>query len=69
MQYEDTRKQEMYDWFHANFMAPEMCDPRMSKEHGYQYICGGPYFADEVVQNAFAEKYPAKLVKEVIKDL
>ncbi len=69
MEYDDQRKQEMYDWFHKHFIPPDMCKPRMSKEHGYQYICGGPYFADDVIKEAYGDKHPKDIVAEVIADL
>ena len=69
MKYEDSRKQEMWDWFHDNFILPSECVPRMSEEHGYQYICGGPYFADEILKKGFSDKYPADIIESVITDL
>ncbi len=69
MKYGDSRKEEMWVWFHENFAAPDECDPAMSAEHGYQYVCGGPYNVDDVLNTAFGEKFPPPLIKEVADDL
>lgn len=69
MKYADTRKEEMWVWFHDSFAPPEECNPSMSAEHGYQYVCGGPYYAAEVLNTAFGEKFPLPLIKEVADDL
>jgi len=69
MKYEDPRKQEMWDWFHGHFIKPSECVPRMSEEHGYQYVCGGPYFADEALEKEFSGRYPVDIIREVIADI
>jgi len=69
MKYEDSAKQEMWDWFHELFIRPSECVPRMSEKSGYQYICGGPFFADEELKKEFSEKYPENAIEEVIADL
>lgn len=69
MKYTDSRKEEMWLWFHDNFAPPEECNPAMSAEHGYQYVCGGPYYAADTLKMAFSERMPPLLVKEVADDL
>lgn len=69
MKYNDSRKEEMWLWFHDNFAPPEECNPSMSAEHGYQYVCGGPYYAAEVLTTAFGGKMHHLLIKEVAEDL
>ncbi len=69
MKYDDPRKEEMWVWFHENFAPPDECDPSMSAEHGYQYVCGGPYYVEEVLNTAFGEKFPQPLIKEVVNDV
>ncbi len=69
MKYNDSRKEEMWLWFHDNFAPPEECNPSMSAEHGYQYVCGGPYYATEVLTAAFGGKMHHLLIKEVAEDL
>ncbi|MBI3580506.1 MAG: hypothetical protein HY098_00245 [Nitrospinae bacterium] len=69
MKYTDVRKQEIYDWFKEGFVEPEVCDPTGSPESGYQYSCGGPYFAKDIVRAQFSGKYPDDVVNEVIRDL
>ncbi len=62
----DARRQEMLGWFYSNFMKPSECDPPMSKEHGSQYVCGGPYYAEDLLNKHFGTKYPQHLIKEVV---
>ena len=69
MKYTDARKEEMWAWFHDSFAAPEECNPEMSAELGYQYVCGGPYYAADVLGTAFSGKHPPTLIKEVVDDL
>ncbi|MBI3793112.1 MAG: hypothetical protein HY280_00090 [Nitrospinae bacterium] len=69
MKYTDARKQAMYDWFHENFSEPQFCDPVESESSGYQYVCGGPYFAREIISSQYSAVYPEDVVREVIKDL
>lgn len=69
MRYEDSREQEMWDWFHNHFIMPSECVPRMSEEYGYQYVCGGPYFPDEILKKEFSGKYPADTIEKVAFDL
>ena len=65
----DVREIEMYNWFHDNFAAPELCDPTIDGSMGYQYRCGGPYFADEIMHKMYDGKYPPELIDDVIKEL
>lgn len=69
MKYTDSRKEEMWLWFHDNFAASEECNPIMAADRGYQYVCGGPYSAADVLANAFEGKYPTPLIREVADDL
>jgi len=69
MKYEDNRKQEIWDWFHGEFIPPVECSPKMSEQLGTQYVCGGPYFADDVIRKEFGDKFPGDLVEDVIHDL
>ncbi len=69
MKYQDAREEKMWTWFHEHFAAPEECNPEMSGEYGYQYVCGGPYYAKEVLKNAFEGNYPETLISEVAADL
>lgn len=69
MKYEDGRMREMYDWFHERFVEPEVCDPLESGLSGYQYSCGGPYFAKEIIPAQFEGVYPSSLIGEVVADI
>ncbi|CAN7355254.1 hypothetical protein LJR231_002058 [Phyllobacterium sp. LjRoot231] len=45
----------MVQWFHENYEDPAVQTPHESAEGGYQWIWGGPYDADEVIQEEFSE--------------
>lgn len=44
---------DMLDWFHANYEDPAENMPYESAEGGYQWVCGGPYSADEELNEKF----------------
>jgi len=69
MKYDDSRMQEMHDWFRERFVEPEVCDPQESGASGYQYSCGGPYFAREIIPAEFEGIYPSSLISEVVADI
>ncbi|WEX78119.1 hypothetical protein PYH37_002971 [Sinorhizobium numidicum] len=45
----------MVQWFHANFEDPANRTPYNSQEGGYQWIWGGPFDADEELQDQFSD--------------
>lgn len=45
----------MVEWFHSHFEDPAVRLPYESREGGYQWIYGGPYSADDQIQNEFSE--------------
>jgi hypothetical protein len=59
----------MCEWFFSEFIPPDECTPNMSEEFGTQYVCGGPYFADEVMRKEFSDRFPSGLIEDVIHDL
>ena len=46
-------KEEILEWFWANFDDPAEAVPYMSSEGGYIYFAGGPYEANDEIQNEF----------------
>lgn len=50
---EDGAVKAMVEWFHMNFEDPAHNTPYESAEGGYQWIWGGPYDAEEELQDAF----------------
>ncbi|MDX2760418.1 hypothetical protein [Streptomyces europaeiscabiei] len=49
---------QMIDWFRANYEDPAESVPFVSSEGGYQYFGGGPYDAQDVLQNQFPDADP-----------
>ena len=66
MRYEETAKQEMRKWFHVHFMHTDQCKPWESGLSGYQYVCGGPYFPDDILYKEFGGKYDRTLIDDVV---
>lgn len=54
------------DWFFANFEDPAHSTPHDSGEGGYQYIWGGPYEADDVIANVFADVASDEIIQAAI---
>jgi hypothetical protein len=59
----------MRSWFLLRYEDPANCTPYESREGGYQFICGGPYDPDEVIQERFSEYVPYEVMEEVISEL
>ena len=54
------------EWFFDNFEDPVHNTPHDSGEGGYQYIWGGPYEADDVIANVFADVASDEIIKAAI---
>jgi hypothetical protein len=54
------------DWFLANFEDPAQETPYDGREGGYLYIHGGPYEADDVISNVFADVASEEIIKAAI---
>ncbi|EKK5375570.1 hypothetical protein PN738_000630 [Morganella morganii] len=59
----------MRDWFFDNFEDPANCCPYESREGGYFYIYGGPYNADEELQEKFGGYIKSDFIQELVDDL
>lgn len=64
-----AKRDVMEAWFRQNFEDPAERTPYESAEGGYQYIHGGPYNADEVLQNEFDGIVPEDLITELADEL
>jgi hypothetical protein len=65
----EAQKREICEWFRERFVETEVCDPRESSVSGYQYSCGGPYFAGEIIRSQFRDSHSADILEEAIKEL
>jgi 5-methylcytosine-specific restriction endonuclease McrA len=52
---------EMADWFLSNYMNPVDGVPYDTEEGGFQYLCGGPYDAMEVLWSKFPKASAAAI--------
>ena len=59
----------MREWFHENFENPVEECPFDSREGGYIYVWGGPYYAREELEMEFAEYVDEKLIDTLVKEL
>jgi hypothetical protein len=51
----------MRSWFFSNFQDPVEETPYISSEGGYQYLFGGPYDANEELDNRFEDIVPQEV--------
>jgi hypothetical protein len=58
----------MRDWFGDNYDSPDEL-PYDSGEGGYQWIWGGPYDAEEALQNEFGGAVPEEVIEELASEL
>lgn len=57
----------MVEWFFDNFDDPSQETPRDSGD--FVYIWGGPYDADEELQDAFSDKVPYELIERAVAEV
>ena len=71
MQYKSKADQieVMRNWFYQNYDDPVNACPYESREGGYTYIYGGPYDADEELQNKFGGFVKYDLIQELVSEL
>lgn len=65
----ETQIEAMTVWFYDNFEDPVELTPYESREGGYQFIYGGPYEAEDELQNEFGGIVPADAIKELTDEL
>jgi hypothetical protein len=54
----ELQQEVMRHWFFKHYEDPAERTPYESKEGGYIYIWGGPYYAHEVIEEMFGEIVP-----------
>ena len=59
----------MRHWFENNYEDPVHSCPYITAEGGYQYIWGGPYDAQEELDNEFSGIVPDEIIQELAHDL
>jgi hypothetical protein len=62
----DEAVERITDWFFDNFEDPVQSTPYDGKEGGYQYIWGGPYEANDVIRNVFANVASKEVINAAI---
>lgn len=65
----DAQVSEMKKWFLSNYEIPENSLPYESKEGGFIYIWGGPYYLDEVLHETFDGEASEHLVDLCIEEI
>jgi gas vesicle protein len=65
----ELQKEVMQVWFYSHFEDPVHSCPYNSDEGGYQFIYGGPYEADEELQNEFSGIVPDEVIEELAEEL
>lgn len=65
----ELQKDVMEVWFYDHFEDPVHSCPYISEEGGYQFIYGGPYEANEELQNEFSGIVPDELIEELAEEL
>lgn len=59
----------MRTWFYSNYEDPAENTPYETREGGYIYIWGGPYDADFVLQEEFADVISYGVIKKLVNEL
>jgi hypothetical protein len=65
----ELQKEVMQVWFYGKFEDPVHSCPYNSQEGGYQFIYGGPYEANEELQNEFSDIVPYEVIEELADEL
>lgn len=65
----ELQKEVMQVWFHSHFEDPAHSCPHDSAEGGYQFIYGGPYEAEEELQNEFSGIVLDDVIEEMGEEL
>jgi len=65
----ELQKEVMRVWFYGQFEDPVHSCPYNSEEGGYQFIYGGPYDANEELQNEFSDIVPYEFIEELADEL
>jgi hypothetical protein len=66
---EEQQIEAMRRWFYARYEDPANSMPYDGREGGFQFIWGGPYDPDEVIQERFSAVVPFDVMRSLIEDL
>ncbi len=58
----DKQIETIKKWFYANYENPAECSPYDTKKGGYEFVFGGPYYAEEEINN----RYSGEILQSVI---
>ena len=61
--------EEMKEWFFKNYEDPANKTPFESAAGGYQYIWGGPYYADDQLASKFGDELPEDVIDEAVAEI
>ena len=64
-----VQKRVMEGWFRSRFEDPAERTPYETAEGGYQWIWGGPFDAQEELENEFSSVVPNEVIEELVDDL
>jgi len=65
----EIQMEAMRRWFLNHYEDPAESTPYISSEGGYQYIHGGPYDAQQVLQEEFEGVVPDEVIEELADEL
>ncbi|AZC67376.1 hypothetical protein [Pseudomonas chlororaphis] len=66
---EELQIEAMRLWFHARYQDPANDTPYNGREGGYQFIHGGPYDPDDVIQERFGSIVKYEVMEKLITEL
>src|SRR5437588_8079992 len=66
---QDTQFAQMREWFLARYCDPAHETPYESAEGGYIWIWGGPYYAEQELQDRFSGIVPDDVIERLATDL
>lgn len=62
---DDAQVEKLVEWFYHNFEDPANQTPRMDNE--FFYLWGGPYDADDYLQNNFSEVVEESIIEKAVR--
>lgn len=65
----ETQIKVMRHWFFCRYEHPSNSTPHSTQEGGFHYIHGGPYDAQEELDEAFAECVPDAVITQLVDEL
>lgn len=65
----DEQKEIMREWFFSKYENPAESCPYDGREGGYQYIYGGPYYAEDILNDEFINVFSEDVINELVDEL